>query len=290
MDSEFRLGLLKNGKDTVSDLEIIPGSAFVGCVQRKGENVVNTQIKERVASFCPQGGANSEFVKVEDASLVQVPDKVSSLSAAICVGVYLPVFQALNIGLPLDHRYDFEAKPLDRKSILYFTEPTSSFVEPLVRIAKCLGASDVYIPVHESSDLAGHLRLIGAIPFDPAQKSFDGCIDILIRDSNIPTTETMYSSLTDTGFAVTIQKNDENMSKISSDSLYHYNTTHSWTSNLEESKKDLLFLLDLVKNKHLIPKLARTLRLSEVPEAHSYLDAKAPLRGTFVCLPWHKGV
>jgi NADPH:quinone reductase-like Zn-dependent oxidoreductase len=268
MDSEFRLGLLKNGKDTVSDLEIIPGSAFVGCVQRKGENVVNTQIKERVASFCPQGGANSEFVKVEDASLVQV----------------------LNIGLPLDHRYDFEAKPLDRKSILYFTEPTSSFVEPLVRIAKCLGASDVYIPVHESSDLAGHLRLIGAIPFDPAQKSFDGCIDILIRDSNIPTTETMYSSLTDTGFAVTIQKNDENMSKISSDSLYHYNTTHSWTSNLEESKKDLLFLLDLVKNKHLIPKLARTLRLSEVPEAHSYLDAKAPLRGTFVCLPWHKGV
>lgn len=291
MDSEIRSGLLKIDKNFFGDLEIIPGSAFVGCVQWKGESVVNTHIKERVASFCPQGGANSEFVKTEDASLVPVPEKVSSLCAAICVGAYLPVFQALNIGMPREYRYNSEAKSLYGKAVVYFTDPTSSFVEPLVRLAKCLGARDVYIPLGaaESSEISAHLNSIGAIPFNPEEKSFESGIDILINDASMPITETIRSALTDTGFMVTIQKNNTKQHESSSASQYHYNVADSWNSNLEESKKDLIFLFDLVKKKYLLPKLARTLRLSEVPEGHACLDAKVPIRGTFICLPWHKG-
>jgi NADPH:quinone reductase-like Zn-dependent oxidoreductase len=290
MDSEIRSGLLKNDNNFFDDLEIIPGSAFVGCVQWKGERVVNTHMKERVASFCPQGGANSEFVKTEDASLVPVPEKVSSLCAAICVGAYLPVFQALNIGLPREHRYNSEAKSLHGKSVVYFTDPTSSFVEPLVRLAKYLGARDVYIPLGaESSEITAHLNSIGAIPFNPESKSFESGIDILMNDASIPITETIRSALTDTGFIVTIQKTNKKQHESSSAFQYHYNVADSWNSNLEESKKDLIFLFDLVKKKYLLPKLARTLRLSEVSEGHACLDAKVPIRGTFICLPWHKG-
>lgn len=300
MDSElYSAGILKGDLGFMDKHPIIPGSAFVGCIQAKGGSVVTTRIKDRVVSFCPKGGANSSFITVDESQLVQVPEKMSSLAAVIVTGVYLPVFQALQIGFSKENRYNLKSHSLKGKTVLLHAELASSFIEPVVRLAKSLGAKDIYVSLPESStgNNVEHLKYFGAKLFD---ESFKGHVDILINDTDDATTNIdVENVLVNDGFKVTIQKHkpyDAALKStvtaianlLSQNPHFIYNPACYWENELDLSKKDLIFLLHLVSKKAVVPRLGRTLRLEDVPLAHLYIEMKKPLRGSFVCLPWHE--
>lgn len=259
--------------------------------------MATSKIKDRVTSFCPRGGANSTFITVDESKIVQVPEKISSLAAAIITGIYLPVFQAMNIGLSKENRYNLKAHALKGKRILLHAEASSSFIEPLLRLAKSLGAKDVYLSFPDvlvrSVD---HFKSLGAKIYD---ESFEGNVDILVNDTEDTIEHIDARNILSNGFKVIIQKYKpctaalrSSVEKISTIYFCYphfiYNPADYWETELEQSKKDLKFLLDLVHKKVVLPKLGRTLRLEDVHLAYLYLEMKNPLRGSFVCLPWHK--
>lgn len=288
---------------------ITPGVDFVGRVRSCGESAsIMHGINEydRVASLCGTGG-NSRYISMDASKLVRVPTSIPATSAAIVVESYLGAFQALHLG-----ESDFEKRhsptSLSNMSVLVFGG-ISSIGQAIIELALLFNASKVYstgLPKHHNL-----LKSLGAIPLgtEPTEWLPTVCeqMSIVIDPYHSQPTKDLRQSIKVGGKIICFDhQHGENKTKTAEStdnwlsqyfmrgttlgderhSELTYDVFNEWERHLEIGKSDLSYLFGLLKNEKIEPQVARTLKLSKVPDAHHYLDGKRRIQGTFVCVPW----
>jgi len=307
LDANIRHGYVEipNG----ASFPITPGVDFVGRVRNCGESAsIMHGINEydRVASLCGTGG-NSKYISMDASKLVRVPTSIPATSAAIIVESYLAAFQALHLG-----EYAFENRhsptSLTNMTVLVFGG-ISSIGQAIIELALLFNASKVYstgLPKHHNL-----LKSLGAIPLGTESTEW---LPIVCEQMNIvidpyhsqPTEDSRHSIKAGGKIICFDHQNGEHITKRieSTDNWFSqyfirsstlddekhseltYDVFNEWESHLEIGKSDLSYLFGLLKNERIEPQVARTLKLSKVPDAHHYLDGKRRIQGTFVCVPW----
>jgi len=298
MDAKIRHGEVGLPVSTTND-NITPGTEIVGNVRKCGDAAIamyGINEGDTVASLVGCGG-NAKYINLDAGQLVRVPRGVAAISAAIVIESYLPAFQALLLRVPKTHRYTLSA--LNGKGVLIFGGITT-VGQALIELSLLLGASEVYttatIKHHEL------LESFGAIPLELDPESWpqdiNEQIDIAVDPSNFAVDKTSLKAMSQDGKLVCFgtEKNavksmfstfsDLFDSKNMNMKTHMYNVFDEWKVDLEGSKNDLSYLFGLLKLKRIDPQLAGTLRLNKIPEAHTFLDGKRRIQGTFVCLPF----
>ena len=275
------------------------GSDVVGRVRKCGNDAtikhgINTN--DRVASLVGCGG-NAMFITLDANKLVRVPRQVPSVSAAIVIESYLPAFQALFMGA---------AEPEQRYSSTYFQNKNvlvfggmSTVGQAVIELALLFGAKVYTTAITKHHD---SLESFGAIPLEPDSKTWafliPGKLDIAVDPTSHEPDRNSFQALKMGGKYVSFGKgkNAEVSNWMAFSQMfvapsmgtkpYTYNVFDEWDDNLEGSKSDLSYLFGLLKLGKLEPQLSGTMGLNKVADAHTFLDGKRRIQGTFVCLPW----
>jgi len=300
MDGKIRQGELGLPVSTTND-NITPGTDIVGNVRKCGDAAIamyGINEGDTVASLVGCGG-NAKYINLDASQLVRVPRGVAAISAAIIIESYLPAFQALLLNVPETHRYISSA--LNGKDVLIFGGITA-VGQALIEVSLLLGASAVYATaVTKHHEL---LESLGAIPLELDPESWpediNDQIDVAVDPSNFAVDKTSLKAMSQDGMLVCFGRGTNAKSLFSTFSdlfvlksmkmkPHIYNVFDEWKDDLEGSKNDLSYLFGLLKLKRIDPQLAGTLRLNKIPEAHTFLDGKRRIQGTFVCLPFAEG-
>lgn len=277
---------------------ITPGVDVVGKVLMCGDAATvmyGISNGDTVASLVGCGG-NAKYINLDAAQLVRVPRGVAPISASIVIESYLPAFQALMLKVPKEDRYNLSV--LNGKKVLIFGG-ISTVGQALIELSLLLGASQVY-----TTAITKHHKLLASlgaitVEFNPETwpQDINEQIDIAVDPSNFVVDKKCLKvmkgegKLVCFGRGITIDKFADPLTNSLS-GFFHmkllYNVFEEWMDNLEGSKSDLSYLFGLLKQHRIDPQLAGTLRLNKVSGAHTFIDGKRRIQGTFVCLPFAK--
>jgi len=171
----------------------------------------------------------------------------------------------------------------------------------MIELALLFGASKVY-----STGLVKHhdlLESLGATPLGVDQNEWlppvRDQIDVVVDPYSTEPTDQLRQAIKTGGKIVCfgVDKGEEKaldgwFSRLfvaeegKCENEFNFDVFDEWENNLERSKSDLSYLFGLLKTDKIEPQVARTLKLSKVPDAHFYLDGRRRVQGTFVCVPW----
>uniref|UniRef100_A0A7S2HDY6 Enoyl reductase (ER) domain-containing protein n=1 Tax=Helicotheca tamesis TaxID=374047 RepID=A0A7S2HDY6_9STRA len=285
-------------------LPITPGFDVVGTIVSVGEKVEDRnlfKVGDRVAALIKRGG-NACYANVHSDRLVKVPGGIDAAEAACVTHTYTSAYQAL--------RCARNSLTLSGAKVLV-TGGNSPMGEAVVELSKKAGAEAVYATADERHHQ--HLKSLGAIclPFEceewlPAVKGqMDVVIDSLCQDSYASPQAALNESgrLVCTGMSAIVSGDTSAASaflgtsavamwaSLSSSYLMKqtcsYDVWSSFKSNPDVFKRDLEYLLRLLRKREIQPNVQERIGLEEVANAHYRLE-RGQENGCIVCTPWKK--
>lgn len=293
------------GSRSPLNLPVVPGIGFYGQVVQMDRVPNRNGIrKDDIVTSLVRVGGNSRHLCIEYDRLVKVPSNIREPAAIACLPeIYLGAFQALHIDKKSNSRY--RRTSLMGKSVL-IVGGTSKTGRALVELALAAGSRTVYATASEKQYKI--VEEAGGIPLskNPNQwySLLAGKMDLVIcsdsRDSQ--RSELKYEhiqTLKDNGKMILFNEPEGaagkivELSKVDDQSygtarkLYHYNVFDSWDADPRQSKRDLEYLLKLLAEDMIAPKIYERIPLSKVARAQEVIE-RTPLSGFILCEPWLK--
>mmetsp|Transcript_34125 Transcript_34125/g.50966 ORF Transcript_34125/g.50966 Transcript_34125/m.50966 type:complete len:407 (-) Transcript_34125:714-1934(-) len=285
-------------------LPITPGFDVVGTIVSVGEKVRQRklfQVGDRVAALIKRGG-NACYANVHYDKLVKVPGGVDAAEAACVTHIYTSAYQAL--------RCARNSLTLAGAKVLV-TGGNGPIGEAIVELSKKAGAEAVYATAHERYH--PHLKSLGAIclPFEctewlPKVKGqMDVVIDSICQDDYISPQAALNNDgrLVCTGMTAIVSGDAPASSSFlgtsatamwtSLKSSYlmkqtcSYDVWSSFKAKPDDFKRDLEYLLQLLRKHEIQPNVQERIGLEEVANAHYRLE-RGQEKGCIVCTPWKK--
>ena len=280
-----------------------PGVDVVGKLYRVDKETTkryNLSKGDRVLSLVKWGG-NSRYLSVDPSKLVKVPENVDPAEAVCLPETYLAAFQILHLGQSDASRY--RETTLKGKNIFILGYSLSNMGRAIAQVAACAGVAQVY-----ALEKPKHFQALKALGIKPLNKESLDWWDVLNKniDTIISLEEEVvtlhYKCLKPGGQVVIVQnrkkedhgkfmnnhKNNlvgsfkkwKQQSKTTSYDIYE-----AWKKNVDQCMKDLQYLIHLLQQKRLTPKLLDRIPLSKVARAQQLIGSKQ-LSGFIICEPW----
>jgi NADPH:quinone reductase-like Zn-dependent oxidoreductase len=292
-----------NGKGQIP-LPNSPGVDIVGRLYRidnESADRYGLAKGDRVVALTKWGG-NSRYLAVKPEELVKVPLTVDPAEAACLPETYLSAFQALHHGQNGAIRY--KTNSLRGKSFLVVGPMTSNMGRALGQLGIIAGVQNLYAtakPKHYQRLTSMGILPLSQDPLDWYQRLY-GKIDLIISlDEEV--NPIYYKVLANTGEVLIMTHGDldltdeqqlferrsrlvcsraawQNKSRTNS-----YDVFEEWENNLERSKKDLTYLVQLLNERKVTPHILDRIPLTKVARAHEIIESKR-LPGFIVCEPW----
>lgn len=292
--------------DTPTPLPITPGVDAVGklfSVDSDSQRRYNLNVGDRVLALCsnrtgPPRGGNSRYLAIKPDQLVKVSDTVDPALAACLPETYLSAFQVLHLGQNAEERYQLGS--LQGSSVLLVGKVISNEGRAMSELARTAGANVFALcPKSHFSKIVTQ----GIHPLDTNSiewwEEVSGTIDcIACIDEDVATIH--YKLLKPAGRVVQIKsdtcghghpppkivaRKQRGKQKQPEDITTVYDVFEEWETNTECCKADLQFLILLLQQEKLHPRLLDRVPLNKVENAHELLIYKR-LNGFIVCEPW----
>lgn len=295
------------------------GSNFVGVVHKTSSESSRWRLGRRVAGLTLVG-SNARYLTVSTERLLDVPKKLDASDIACILSIYLPAFQALHHGRTRPGRYSQSA--LWRKRVL-ITGGALPETMALLRMAHYGGAQEVYIVAERSQH--NTLRQLYATPLDVHIDDWgpmvENSMDVVIDFDFVQNEKASCQALAANGRLVwylhpTKRKHVTGLA-WSFDSIWEqtklcllerasiYEQNDSWAEHPYSFKvrnhiddpfvhlylltvyfqMDLEFLLRLLAQRQIRPKIDQFIGLAGVKTAHKDLQTRS-LSGAIICEPW----
>lgn len=289
-----------------------PGVDVVGKIyqiRQKTETVYDLRLRQTVLSLVKWGG-NSRFVALHPNQLVKVPDGLDPAQVACLPETYLSAFQVLHMGQVGNRRY--RENSLKGKSILIIGSMANNMGMAIIEIALHAGAANIYATAKKKH--WKHLISHGIMPLsqNPMEwiQRIEGTMDLVLapngsfREDVTPVHfralrpnhgQLILSGRRVVGNDIPIKEwkrdttvlacvKNKALTKILNKS-YSYDVYEEWENNLEQCKRDLYHLLQLLDRGTLKPEVLDRIPLNKVAKAQELLESKR-LPGFLVCEPW----
>lgn len=294
-------------------LPVTPGVDIVGklfSIDSSSQKRYNLHVGDRVLTLCvrdegPPRGGNARYIALKPDHLVKVPETIDPALASCLPETYLTAFQVLHLGTNDEIRYS--PYSLQGQSIMIVGKAISNLGRALSQIGNSAGA---YILALCPSGHFSKISAMGVTPldinsiewWDEVSSTIDSIICI---DDDVATIH--YRLLKSNGRVVHINSADCGASKLGSliplprdgrkgrniketqqqpqDMTKVYDVFEEWRNHTERCKQDLQYLLALLGNEELDPRLLDRVSLDKVENAHELLTCKR-LNGFIVCEPW----
>ena len=279
-----------------------PGMDVVGNIVAVGKNVTGFKEGDRVAALMQTGG-NARYTVVPAKSLVAVPRSLDNSEAVCMVSIYMTAYQSLRLVVGKE-------RTLDGKHVLIIGA-LGPVGQALIQMAKRAGAHTVYATA--PTNMHRYVRsVLGAkpLPMEPQAwlEVVKGKMDVVLDNVCQDGFESSRAALSDKGTLVCVGMsgllNSESMGLLGAPlsarwaqtkASYFMSRTHSYdilTSFHNDPKKfkaDLAHVFQLLRQRDIKPHIAKRVCLSEVAEAHVYLEL-GKSRGAIVCMPWKRRI
>jgi NADPH:quinone reductase-like Zn-dependent oxidoreductase len=300
------------GTDT-APLPNTPGVDVVGKVYHIKEGATskfNLHPRQTVLSLVKWGG-NTRFMTIGPEKLVKVPEGLDPAQAACLPETYLTAFQVLHFGQVGAIRY--RENSLTGKSVLIVGSMANNMGKAIIELALNGGAANIYATAKKK-----HWKTLityGIMPLSPEPLDWilrlEGTIDLVLASNGglrEDVTAIHYRALSPTGHLILsgrrIVGNDisvgdwrgrrtqspivcsknKALAKILN-RTHSYDVYEQWERDLENCKKDLSHLVNLLQRGVVKPTVLDRIPLNKVPRAHELLESKR-LSGFLVCEPW----
>ena len=301
-DCEIRRGEWSKMK---LDPYIIPGVGFVGRVDESERKAAFQNFKpgDLVMSLVPSG-ANARYLCARRDNLVKLPSDIDPMTAVCLVETYLAAFQALHFGQKSSIRY--RETSMRGKAVLILGAGSPNVCQAFVEVCQAANASFVYVTGKEKS--FSKISELGAVPLTRDPLDWLTLIGrqigliICLRGNGEEVTKDHLKALDKEGRVVLVgepgarlpvEVTSPSPSKLVcrsskrklSDRAECYNVFDNWDADIKQGKKDLAYLLKLLQEGKLSPKVLERIPLSKVAKAQSIIESKK-VSGFIVCEPW----
>jgi len=279
-----------------------PGMDVIGNIVSVGSNVTEWKEGDRVAALVQTGG-NARYVVIPSKSLVAVPRSLDNSEAVCMISIYMTAYQSLRLVVGKE-------RTLKGKQVLVVGAlgPTG---QALIQMAKRAGADNVFATAPEN--MHRYVRsVLGAkpLPMEPAEWLTDvkGKMDVVMDNVCQDGFESSRAALSDKGTLVCVGMsglmNSESMGVFGApmsarwaqtkasyfmSRTQTYDVLDSFNKDPKKFKTDLEHVFQLLRQRDIKPHIAKRVCLSEVAEAHVYLEL-GKSRGAIVCMPWKRRI
>lgn len=279
-----------------------PGMDVIGNVVAVGSNVTEWKEGDRVAALVQTGG-NARYAVIPSKSLVAVPRSLDNSEAVCMISIYMTAYQSLRLVVGKE-------RTLKGKQVLVVGAlgPTG---QALIQMAKRAGADNVFATA--PTNMHRYVRsVLGATPLPMEPKEWlatvNGKMDVVMDNVCQDGFESSRAALSDKGTLVCVGMsglmNSESMGVFGAPlsarwaqtkASYFMSRTHmydvldSFNKDPKKFKTDLEHVFQLLRQRDIKPHIAKRVSLSEVAEAHVYLEL-GKSRGAIVCMPWKRRI
>ncbi len=286
-------------------LPYTPGQVVVGTIEALGSEVkLPFQIGDRVVGFVGQGG-NARFVSAEADYFIKASPNIKNSEAACLVEDWMTAYRALRIAKNV-----FQGAALFGMNV-FITDGFSSIGQAAIHLADLEGAN-IYCCAKKShhsyiQTLSSRMHV-----FEPHIEAWMPDLmekmDIAIDNSCLDGYSSSWQALNDKGILVCLatanmsysisgcgvldmdemlRKFSEMKAKYTMSQTVFLDIRQDLIHNRTEFTRDLMYLMFLVEQGKIHPKVGEKVALDDVGNAQKLL-ANGKNNGTIVCLPWKK--
>ena len=288
---------------TKAMLPYTPGQVVVGTIEALGSKVkLPFQIGDRVLGFVGQGG-NARFVSTEADNLVKASPNIKNSEAACLVEDWMSAYRAIRIAKNL-----FKGAALFGMHV-FITDGFSPIGQAAIQLANLEGAN-IYCCAKKSKHK--HIKSLSQRMhvFEPHIDAWMPDVmekmDIVIDNTCVDGYASSWQALNDTGVLICLRTahmgyskpggcgviDDEMLRKFSQmKAKYTMSQTvfldihQDMIQNRIQFSRDLMYLMFLVEQGKIHPKIGEKVSLDDVGVAQKLL-VNGKNNGTIVCLPW----
>jgi len=286
-------------------LPYTPGQVVVGTIEALGSEVkLPFQIGDRVVGFVGQGG-NARFMSTEADNLVKASPNIKNSEAACLVEDWMSAYRALRIAKNV-----FKGAALFGMNV-FITDGFSPIGQAAINLADLEGAN-IYCCARKSQHK--HLKSLSSRieVFEPHIDKWLPDImekmDIVIDNTCVDGYASSWQALNDKGILVCLatahmgystrgcgvidmdemlRTYSQMKAKYTMSQTVFLDIRQDFKQNRIEFTRDLMYLMFLVEQGKIHPKVGEKVALDDVGDAQKLL-ANGKNNGTIVCLPWKK--
>lgn len=300
-DCLFRRGMSFSVVEPIS-IPATPGMDIIGNVVAVGKNVTAWKEGDRVAALVQTGG-NARYAVISSNSLIAVPRSLDNSEAVCMVSIYMTAYQSLRLVVGKE-------RTLKGKQVL-IVGALGPVGQALIQMAKRAGADSVFATA--PTNMHRYVKsVLGAkpLPMEPSEwlASIKGKMDVVMDNVCQDGFESSRAALSDKGALVCVGMsglmNSETMGVFGApmsarwaqtkasyfmSRTQTYDILDSFYKDPKKFKTDLEHVFQLLRQRDIKPHIAKRVCLSEVGEAHVYLEL-GKSRGAIVCMPWKRRI
>jgi len=286
-------------------LPYTPGQVVVGTIEALGSEVkLPFQIGDRVVGFVGHGG-NARFVSAEAGNLIKASPNIKNSQAACLVEDWMSAYRALRIA-----KNAFKGAALFGMNV-FITDGFSAIGQAAIHLADLEGAN-IYCCARRSNhtyiqSLSSRMHV-----YEPRIEAWMPDImekmDIVIDNTCVDGYASSWQALNDNGILVCLatvnmgysargcgvldiddmlRKFSQMKAKYTMSQTVFLDIRQDLKQNRTEFTRDLMYLMFLVEQGKIHPKVGEKVALDDVGDAQKLL-ANGKNNGTIVCLPWKK--
>mmetsp|Transcript_32546 Transcript_32546/g.37028 ORF Transcript_32546/g.37028 Transcript_32546/m.37028 type:complete len:253 (+) Transcript_32546:1023-1781(+) len=246
-------------------------------------------------------------MRISTDQLVKVPPHLRAEEVVCLAETYLSAFQGIHYGESTTSRY--KKTSLSGKSILVVGALTN-VGQAVVELAEIAGITLIYAPCKKKHK--DQVFELGATPLEKSEEEWmpllEGKIDLIIDttvgvDSSV---ENYFGALQENGSYVLVGKSKKPVESLiteisgqssnyscsrkrshANNQVFNYNVFEKWDVDIELCKLDLDYLITLLSEGLLVPRILDRISLHKVKKAHEILEEKR-LKGFLICEPFMK--
>ena len=286
-------------------LPYTPGQVIIGTIESLGSDVkIPFEIGDRVVGFVKQGG-NARFVSAEVDHLIKASPTIQNSQAVCLVEDWMTAYRALRVA-----KNAFKGAAIFGMNV-FITDGFSPIGQAVIQLADLEGAN-IYCCAKKANH--GHLRSLSTRTHCYTPEVADWMpdimekMDIVIDNTCIDGYASSWQALNDKGILICLatvntgystsmcgaldidkllRKFSSMKAKYTMSQTVFLDIRQDFEENQTEFTNDLMYLMFLVEQGKIHPKVGEKVALDDVGDAHRLL-ANGNNNGTMVCLPWKK--
>jgi NADPH:quinone reductase-like Zn-dependent oxidoreductase len=286
-------------------LPFTPGQVVIGTIEALGKEVkLPFEIGDRVIGFVKQGG-NARFVSAEVDNLIKASPNIKNSEAACLVEDWMTAYRALRIA-----KNAFQGAAMFGMNV-FITDGFSPVGQAVIQLADLEGAN-IFCCANKCHH--GYLQSVSSRTHCFAPQIEDWLpdvmekMDIVIDNTCIDGYASSWQALSDKGILICLatvnmgystracgildiedmlRKFSAMKAKYTMSQTVFFDIRQDFEQNRTDFSRDLMYLMFLVEQGKIHPKVGEKVALDDVGDAHELL-ANGKNNGTIVCLPWKK--